>query len=112
MDPRGADSDHAVRQARTIRIFVSYAQEDREFRLKLENHIRTLVNSRQIEPWSDSAITAGSSWNEKISKESGRADIILMLISDDFLSSEYVREHEIPFALKRRQFEGTPVIPI
>ena len=96
---------------RPIRIFISYAHEDESHRVELQKFIRSLKNGHLVEHWSDRRIVPGDDWDERISEELNQADIVLMLISADFLDSEYVRAKEIPHALSRRDW-GVRVIPI
>ena len=92
-----------------ISIFVSYAHEDDEERKDLTTHLRQIPN---VAVWDDRAIPAGSNWDEDITTRLNTADIILLLISKDFLDSEYVKDVEIKVALERNEAGDAIVIPI
>lgn len=78
------------------RIFFSYAHLDYQYRSELEVHLATLKRSGLVETWYDMEIKAGENWDKKILDEIEKADIVLGLISPDFMNSSYIWEKEIP----------------
>ena len=95
-----------------IRIFVSYSRKDREFLDRLLVHLAPLVSEGIIEPWTDLGIDPGDHWDEKIAAELDRAQIILLLISADFLASRYISAVELRRALERERRGEVVVIPV
>ncbi len=95
--------------ASAIKIFVSYAHEDDEQRQGLTSHLRQIPN---VAVWDDRAIPAGSEWDDDITQQLKSADIILLLISTHFLSSQYVKDVEIKVALERHAAGTAVVIPV
>ncbi len=95
-----------------LKLFYSYASEDVAHRETLEEHLEVLVKEGIITPWHDGKIIGGKEWFEVILENMRTADIILLLISDSFLSSEFVSEHEIPLALERHDKGDARVVPI
>src|SRR4051794_27224060 len=93
----------------SVRIFISYAHEDEILQKKLAEHLRILDCCTV---WTDREITGGEAWNREISRELDVADIILLLLSSSFLSSEFVSKTEIPRALKRHDEKTAKVIPV
>ena len=93
----------------SVRIFISYAHEDEVLQRKLAEHLRILDGCTV---WTDREITGGEAWNREISRELDSADIILLLLSSSFLSSEFVSKTEIPRALKRHEEKSAKVIPV
>lgn len=83
------------------RIFFSYAHADAQFRNELEVHFAALKNGRLVETWHDMEILPGENWNTRIMEEIENADIVLGLISPDFMNSRYIWEKEFP------QMKGT-----
>ena len=65
-----------------------------------------------IDVWHDQRIEAGTEWKDKIDENLERADIILLLISADFMASDYCYEKEMKCALKRHEKGEARVIPI
>jgi hypothetical protein len=95
-----------------MKIFYSYAHEDEELRKNLEKHLRPLRNQGVIDNWFDGDISAGTEWDAQIKEQLNTADIILLLISVDFLNSEYIWRVEVEKAMQRHQAKEARVIPI
>jgi DNA segregation ATPase FtsK/SpoIIIE-like protein len=92
-----------------VRIFVSYAHEDDDLRRDLRAHLSALD---YVDVWDDREIGAGTKWNDEIEAEVDAADIILLLISKDFIASSYVKDVEIKKALERHRAKTSRVIPV
>lgn len=98
--------------AAPLKLFFSYAHEDEAFKNKLNKHLKMLQRLNIISTWQDRDISAGSEWEQEILENLETADIILLLVSDNFLASDYCWDKEMERALQRHQ-EGTArVIPI
>jgi len=95
-----------------LELFYSYAHTDEDLRAKLEKHLAALQRVQLISGWSDRKILPGTEWAAEIQAAMERAGIILLLISADFLASEYCYNIELPFALKRHQAGSAIVIPV
>lgn len=98
--------------AKPIRIFFSYAHEDEKFREELEKHLSFLKRSKKIIGWHDRRISAGANWEQEINENIDQAQIILMLISPDFINSDYCFETETIRALEKHSKGEALVIPI
>lgn len=95
-----------------ISIFISYAHADEDLKKELDKHLVGLKRSGKIETWNDRQLIAGQEWDEVIKTELERSDIILLLISIDFIASQYIWDKELATAMKRHE-EGTArVVPI
>jgi TIR domain len=70
-------------------LFFSYSHKDEALRDRLETHLAMLKRQGVISTWHDRRLIAGDNVDEGISRELERADIILLLVSPDFLASEY-----------------------
>lgn len=95
-----------------LNVYVSYAHEDEAMKSELEKHLTALRRSGKINLWSDKTIEAGSKWDEELTRELQRADIILLLLSSDYLSSDFLYQKEFSVALERQQAGGAAVLPI
>lgn len=95
-----------------IRVFLSYAHVDEDYRNELEKHLMSLKHQGIIESWHDRRILPGEEWAGRIDDELKRADIILLLISADFIASQYCYEIEMKEALIRHEHGEAVVIPI
>jgi hypothetical protein len=95
-----------------VELFYSYAHEDEKLRKKLETHLSTLRREGLIVGWHDRNISAGSEWAEEIDERLRRAKIILLLISPDFIASDYCYGIEMKLALERHEKGEARVIPV
>ena len=95
-----------------VKIFFCYAHEDETLLNKLKTHLRPLQRKGLIDVWYDRDIRAGTKWEEEIDKHLNEANIILLLVSPDFMDSDYCYGKEMHRALERDQRGEARVIPI
>lgn len=95
-----------------LRVFVSYSHADEALKKKLLQHLQPLKRLHLIESWDDRAIKPGDDWGDEISKNLDRADIILLLVSIDFINSEYCYDIEMERALERSEEGEAVVVPV
>jgi hypothetical protein len=95
-----------------LSVFCCYAHQDEDLRQKLDKHLQRLVQDGLIQIWSDKRIVPGESWPTKISESLEHADIILPLVSADFMASEYCQKIEMKRALERQALKEAVVIPV
>jgi tetratricopeptide (TPR) repeat protein len=95
-----------------IEVFYSYAHEDEPFRQELEKHLSLLKRQGVIAGWHDRHITAGAEWKGQIDQHLESAQIILLLISPDFMASDYCYDVEMTRALERHEQREARVIPV
>jgi len=96
----------------SVELFYSYAHLDALLCQELRNHLTGLKRSGLIRGWYDHEIEPGSEWSVEIKEAMERAGIILLLVSADFLASEYINHIEVPFALERHQSGHAKIIPV
>ncbi len=97
---------------KAIKVFYSYTFRDKRLRDVLEMHLTPLERAGQITTWCDREISPGTDWHQEISKHIYTADIILLLISPDFISSYYSYGQEMQAALTRHHWGEARAIPI
>jgi internalin A len=95
-----------------LSLFYSYSHKDEELRNQLETHLKLLQRQQVIAPWHDRMIDAGEEWRGQISDKLERADLILLLISPDFIASDYCYDKEMTVALQRQDANEARVIPV
>jgi TIR domain len=95
-----------------IRVFFSYAHKDEALRDQLAAHLSVLARAHLIDSWHDRKISAGAERAEQIDKKLEEADVILLLISADFMASDYCFEKEMMRALQRHKAKEARVVPI
>lgn len=93
-------------------LFFSYCHVDERLRDQLEVHLAMLKRDGLIETWHDRRIVAGSNLDETISEQLEQADVILLLVSADFIASDYCYSNEMGRALERQNSGEARVIPV
>ena len=96
----------------SVSIFFCYAHEDEALLNKLKTHLRPLQRQKLIDLWYDRDISAGTKWEEEINKHLNEAQIILLLVSPDFMDSDYCYGTEMQQALERDRRGEARVLPI
>jgi inactive STAND/TIR domain len=96
----------------TVRLFYSYSHKDEDLRNELEKHLCILQRRGLITYWHDRRIGAGKEWEEEISSHLESAQLILLLISADFIASDYCYSVEMKRALQRHEAGEAHIIPI
>lgn len=105
-------SELTMREKPPVRLVYSYSHRDESLRDELETHLALLKRQGVIAPWSDRNILAGEDWAGRIDEHFKAADIILLLVSADFLRSNYCYEMEMENALARHYAGTARVVPI
>lgn len=95
-----------------IEIFLSYSHTDESLRSELVKHLSNLKRQGVIRVWHDRMITAGREWANQIDEHLDTATIILLLISADFMASDYCNDIEVQRALERHEAREARVIPV
>ena len=98
--------------AMPLRVFYSYSHQDDAMRQRLNVFLRPLVQQKRIVEWHDRKIGPGADWASEISSALKSADIILFLVSPDFLASEYCFGVEVDEALARLKRKEVLVVPV
>jgi TIR domain len=93
-------------------LFFSYSHVDENLRDQLETHLSGLRRQGLISSWHDRRITAGEEFGTAIDGHIDTADVILLLISPDFIASDYCYESEMKRALERHHGREARVIPV
>jgi formylglycine-generating enzyme required for sulfatase activity len=94
-----------------IRLFCSYSRKDESLRQELETHLSMLKRGNLV-TWYDRLLEPGSNWDDRIKQELDTAEIILLLVSPDFLASNYIYETEVERAIERHKAGTACVIPV
>jgi hypothetical protein len=92
-------------------VFISYSHKDEKWKDKLAVQLGVLAAESRLEVWDDRRIAAGDDWFPEIERAIDSAEVAVLLISAEFLISEFIRGEEIP-RLLRRKAEGLRLVPI
>lgn len=93
-------------------VFFSYSHADEDLRDQLEKQLSTLKRQRVIETWHDRRIGAGNEIDRAISERIETDDVILLLVSPDFIASDYCYDREMRRAMERHEAGDAIVIPV
>ena len=89
-------------------VFVSYCREDAEWLRRFAVMLKPEVRGRGMRVWSDTSIGASRAWRPEIEDAIARADVALLLVSPDFLASDFIMDEELPALIER----GVPLVPV
>src|SRR5882724_6125290 len=95
-----------------IQIYCCYSHVDQPYLDHLKKHLSSVRRDYDVSLWSDSDISPGSIWKKEIAHNLDNAHIILLLVSADFLASEYCYSQEMLRALERHRTSQARVVPI
>lgn len=99
------------KKKRNDKVFISYSHKDKAVYERLMVHLRPLIRDNQIQIWSDQDIQPGDRWERSIENALKQATVAILLISADFMASEYVSKVELPALLIDAKEKGTEIIP-
>ena len=102
----------AIDHQRPAKIFVSYSHLDERHRESLESHLKVLKSAGLLELWHDRRINPGDDWKGKIDHALEEADVVVLLVSSDFLASDYCNDVELSRALERNANGNCRVVPV
>jgi len=93
-------------------IFISYSSVDIKIKEFVQRHLAVLQTLGDIEVWEDSQIGLGDDWFQEIQTKLKTCSVAVLLISHDFLGSQFCVKKEVPVLLERRMREGMMIAPI
>jgi hypothetical protein len=97
---------------KALKLFVSYAHSDEALKKELLKHIEPLKHLNLVDSWNDRKLMPGEDWEKSISANLESANIILLLVSIDFINSKYCFDIELDRALELHAQQKATVIPI
>jgi len=98
--------------SKRTKVFVSYSHKDVKWLNRLHVHLKPLERSNEITHWDDTLINPGEKWREAIKSGLEEAKVAVLLISADFLASDFINSNELPPLLASAESEGVVIIPI
>jgi tetratricopeptide (TPR) repeat protein len=94
------------------KVFISYSHKDEKCKDRLLKQLKVLQIQGKVEVWDDRQIKAGEDWYPKIQKALNQADAAVLIVSADFLTSDFILTKEIPPLLKQRTKEKKKIFPL
>ena len=95
-----------------LKVFISYSHQDSKYLKRLLVHLVTLERGGMIDIWSDTKIVPGANWHDEIRQAIDSARVAVLLISADFLASQFIAENELHPLLAAAKTQGTTILPV
>lgn len=92
--------------------FISYSHREAATLERLQVHLKPLARDFEIEVWNDTEIKSGARWREEIQQALDKAAFAILLVSADFLASDFIARNELPPLLKAAEEKGTIILPL
>ena len=94
------------------KLFICYSHADNLYFKRIMIHLRPLLGNGSIEIWSDTQIEPGDKWNSEIENALKETRVAILIVSADFIASEYITQKELPALIKASATGGARIIPV
>ena len=98
--------------SKRVKVFVSYSHRDKTWLNRLRVHLKPLERDSALDIWDDSNIVAGSRWRDEIDLAIQSAKVAVLMISADFLASDFIISNELPPLLDAAREDGAVIMPL
>jgi hypothetical protein len=95
-----------------MRGFISYTHGDYRTYQEFRTHLRAVERIFNIDFWADDSVAAGEHWSAEIQSQIQASDVFILLVTPEFLASDYIFDKEIPAIMQRSRSTGGLVIPV
>src|SRR5205823_2167733 len=91
-------------------VFISYSHKDTKWRKDLEIRLKPYLRDGSITSWSDEQIAPGSQWFTEVQTALTNAKVAVLLVTPDFIASDFIHEHELGPLLKEAEQGGAKIL--
>lgn len=91
-------------------VFISYSHKDTKFLDQLLTHLKPLERAGKLTKWSDKQIAAGSEWFSEIQESLARTKVAILLVTPNFLASDFIHQHELGPLLRQANAGGVQIL--
>lgn len=91
-------------------VFISYSHKDRKWLSKFTTNLKVLSNNHRINIWDDTNIRIGNKWRDEIINALAKASVAILLVTSDFLASDFINKEELPVIFREAQKRGLQIV--
>jgi hypothetical protein len=95
-----------------LAVFISYSHKDEAWKDRLVTHLVVLQQQNLLDLWDDRRIGGGQIWYHKLQEAMDAASVAILLISPDYLASDFILREEVPHLLELRDKYGLHIFPV
>lgn len=91
-------------------VFISYSPKDKKALDELRTHLSQYIHSGLVNAWDNTMVPPGAKLHDEINHAIQTAKVAILLVSADFLASDFIVKNELPSVLKAAEYEGTTIL--